>query len=97
VQRGAHERHPDGLAFGEHRREPLRFEALDARPQAHVRVGRLLGLQPDDALERLAEPRRRTAQQELALEQRAVERPRPERRHTSTTTGSTIGRRRSRS
>ena len=73
VQRGAHQRRAQHLVGLEQRDQLRGLEALQPRPQAVERRGRLLALHAGEVLDRLARAQRRAAQQQLALEQGAVE------------------------
>jgi hypothetical protein len=73
VQRDAHQRRAQHLVGLEQRDELRGLEALQPRPQAVERRGRLLALHAGEVLDRLARAQRGAAQQQLALEQGAVE------------------------
>jgi hypothetical protein len=76
VQRPAHERDPHDEAAVDHLGELVGLEVLQPRPQPVVRADRVLRLQADEVLERVAHAQRLAPQQELAFEERAVERAR---------------------
>ena len=77
----AHERGPHRPPLLERGRQHARVKALQPGPQRHVRSQRRLGLQADEVVERVGGRAVHPAEQPLALEQRAVERPRRERGH----------------
>ena len=66
------------FALGQHPPELVRVEAAKPRPQAVVGRHRRLRLKPDEVLERVGDRHGGTPQEELALEQRAVELALPE-------------------
>ena len=76
VQRPAHQRDPYDESPVDHAREIVGMKTLQARPQPVVRPVRVLRLQADEVLECLADEQRLASQQQLALEQRAVQRAR---------------------
>jgi len=71
----AHHRDPDGLPVADQRRQLVRVEAVQPRPERHVRRLRQLRLQADHVLDRLRRRHLHPAQQQLAMQQRAVQRP----------------------
>ena len=74
VDRPAHEHDPDGLAAFEERRQLVRVEVRQPRPELEVRRLDVLGLQADELLDRLQRGRAARLQQPLTCQQRAVER-----------------------
>jgi hypothetical protein len=78
MNRRAHQSGADGSAPGDQVAQLLRAEVADARPERDVRVTGLLRLHPHEALDHLRGGRVRALQQPLALEQRAIQRPRGE-------------------
>ena len=75
VDGAPHERQPHERAVGQHAAELVRVEALQPRPQAVVGRRVRLRLEPDEVLDHRRRRASRTpAQQQLAVEQRAVER-----------------------
>ena len=78
VQRPAHERDPHDEPALDEAGEVVGMEVLEARPEPVVRPVGVLRLQPDEVLERVGDAQGLTPQQELAFEQRTVERPRPQ-------------------
>ena len=78
VQRPAHERDPHDEAALDEAGEVVGMEVLEARPQPEVGAVGVLRLQPDEVLERVAHAQGLTTQQQLAFEERTVERPRPQ-------------------
>jgi hypothetical protein len=79
VQGGAHERAADGPSLADQPAQLVRVEALKSRPQPDIGVPRFLGLHAHQVLDRVGGGPSHPAQQQLALEQRAVERPLAER------------------
>jgi hypothetical protein len=78
VHRRSHQREAHDLAVDEQPAQLVRIEALEARPQAVVGRHRRLRLEPEQVLESIRDRQLDAMQQELALEQRAVERTRAE-------------------
>ena len=74
MEGGAHQRHPDELAFEQLLPERRRVERLHAGPETDVRVERDLRLQPDEALDGGERGSLDPLEQELAGKQRPVER-----------------------
>ena len=74
VDRAAHEDHADGLAALEVAGQDLRVEVPEAGAQREVRRGRVLRLEPEEVLDGVERGHRGAFQQQLAGEQRAVER-----------------------
>jgi hypothetical protein len=73
VHRSAHQREPHRLSLGEHAAELVRVEAREARPEGVVGRHRRLRQQAHQALERRAHRHVDPPQEQLALEQRAVQ------------------------
>jgi hypothetical protein len=74
MHRAAHERDPHELAVGEHAAELVRVEVPQPRPQPHVGRHGGLRLKPGEMLHRRGDRHGRALEQQLAREQRAVER-----------------------
>jgi hypothetical protein len=75
VDRRAHERSLHDLAPLERARERISLEAGDARPQPDVHRRRVLRLECPHPLERLRQGELLALEQQLAGEQRPVQRP----------------------
>jgi hypothetical protein len=78
VERGPQQPHPHRAAFGDRPRQRLGTEAIQPRPQRDVGIARHLRLQADQAFDGVGRGDPAPPEQELALEQRAVERAAPE-------------------
>jgi hypothetical protein len=78
VERGPEQPHPDRATFGDRPRQRLGTEAIEPRPERDVGVARHLGLQADQALDGVGHRDPAPSEQQLAFEQRAVERAAPE-------------------
>ena len=78
VERGPQQPHPHRPAFGDRLRQGLWPEAIQPRPQRHVGIARHLRLEADQAFDRVGHGDSAPSEQELALEQCAVERAAPE-------------------
>ena len=78
VQRGAHQREPHRLPVLDQRLQLGGVEVDEPRPQTDVGILGFLGLHPDEVLEHLGHGLDVAVEEELALEQRAVEGPPPE-------------------
>jgi hypothetical protein len=75
VERAAHQRGAHDLARLQRSYEVGPAEALEARPEADERWSRLLRLKTGKAPDRLDGADRRTCEQQLARERRAIELP----------------------
>jgi hypothetical protein len=73
VHRPAHERQPHELALGQHAAELVRIEPAQARPQPEVGRQRRLRLEAEQVLHRRDHRAVCTLQEQLSLQQRAVE------------------------
>jgi hypothetical protein len=76
VDRRPHQRRLDDGAVLERPRQVFALEAGDPRPEADVPRWCVLGLEAADLLDRLGERQPRPREQQLTLEQRAIEGPR---------------------
>jgi len=74
MERGAHGDDADDAPLEQQRRELLRTEMIEPRPQRRVRVQRDLRLQTDEVLDRVEHRQGRPAEQQLALQRRSVQR-----------------------
>jgi hypothetical protein len=75
VDRGPHQRSPDGAAIQEPSRQCLGPEAFEPRPQPGVRIQGHLRLQPDQVLDGVQHAERRAAKQQLTLEGCPIQSP----------------------
>ena len=75
VERRAHQPRAHGLALRDQVAQLLRPEALDPRPERHIRVLGHLRLHADEPLDHLDRRRARALEEALALEQGAPQRP----------------------